>query len=94
MIIIYLFFIVFFFCINSFLCLKTCTVLLYSSSSVAKDLGNACQNIWNAAGNNLKVPLELKVDTVGKNPLFKLEPAGQTKVDSEVFTTFASKSLP
>ena len=46
--------------------------------------------MWNIAvlGNNLKVDLDVKVDTVGKNPLFKLEPSGKTKVASAVFQKF------
>ena len=54
------------------------------------DLGDACQKMWDkAAGNNLNVPDEVKIDIVGKNPLIKLEPAAKTKVDaSDVFKTF------
>lgn len=66
-------------------------------SSLQKDLGpDVCQAIWNAAGSNLKVPLELKVDiTSGTNKVFTPEPAGQTKIDSSpVFTKFEGNSGP
>lgn len=60
------------------------------SSSAALDLGDACQKMWDsAAGNTLDVPSEIKIDTVGKNPLVTLKPAVETKVDaSDVFKTF------
>lgn len=64
-------------------------VLFYSITAVSspKVLGpNICQGIWTAAGNNLKVPLELRVDlTGGTNQVFTPEPAGNTKIASEVF---------
>lgn len=56
-----------------------------------KDLDpKVCQDIWTAAGNNLKVPLELKVDlTDGTSQVFTLEPAGAEKIDSSpVFQSF------
>jgi len=59
-----------------------------SSSQVPKDLGDACQNIWNAAGNNLRVPSELTIDMVGKNPLFTVRGTGLGKISSQVFTLF------
>lgn len=61
-----------------------------------KDLGIVCENMWKAAGNNLKIPTELKInlDKLDSEPLFKVEPAGQTKIGSEVFTTFAGNSFP
>lgn len=65
---------------------------LFCSSAAQYDLGAVCQNMWDKAGNNLKVPLELKVDTAGKNPLFKLETAGQNKIDlSDVFKKFEGR---
>ena len=66
-------------------------VPFYSSSTVLPfDLGGVCQDMWDIAalGNNLRVPFDVKVDTVGKNPLFKLEPTGKTKVASNVFQKF------
>lgn len=73
-------------------------VLFYSITSVSspKVLGpNICQGIWTAAGNNLKVPLELRVDlTGGTNQVFTPEPAGNTKIASEVFSTFKGNSGP
>ncbi|XP_020611257.1 uncharacterized protein LOC110049773 [Orbicella faveolata] len=61
-----------------------------ASSSVApKDLGDACQNIWNAAaGSNLRVPSELTVDLAGKNPLFTVEGNGVPKINSLEFIRF------
>ncbi|XP_015752762.1 PREDICTED: poly(U)-specific endoribonuclease-like [Acropora digitifera] len=56
-----------------------------------KDLGpKVCQEIWTAAGDNLKVALELKVDlTNGTSQVFTLEPAGAEKIDSSpVFQSF------
>lgn len=56
-----------------------------------KDLGpKVCQEIWTAAGDNLKVALELKVDsTNGTSQVFTLEPAGAKKVNSSpVFRSF------
>jgi len=49
-----------------------------------------CQEIWTAAGSNLKVPLELRVDlTGGTNQVFTPEPAGTTKIaSSQVFSKF------
>ena len=46
--------------------------------------------MWDsAAENNLKVPSEVQIDTVGKNPLVTLKPAAVTKVNaSDVFKTF------
>lgn len=71
------------------------TILFYSlgsasasSSKLPKDLGDACQNIWNAAGNNLRVPSELTVDMRGKNPLFTVRGTGHRKIDSQVFRLF------
>ena len=66
-------------------------------SSLQKDLGpDVCQAIWNAAGSNLKVPLELKVDlTIGTKNVFTPEPAGKIKIaSSQVFTTFKGNSGP
>jgi len=60
------------------------------SSQLPKDLGDACQNIWNAAGNNLRVPSELTVDMVGKNPLFTVIGTGQGKLNSDVFRLFGA----
>lgn len=65
--------------------------LLFRESITDKDLGpNVCQAIWNAAGSNLKVPLELKVDlTGGATPVFTPEAAGKKKIDSStVFKSF------
>jgi len=60
-----------------------------SLSAVPKDLGNACQNIWNAAaGDNLRVPSELTVDLAAKNPLFTVQGAGVHKVNSLEFIRF------
>lgn len=70
---------------------------LAAATPPPKDLGkDVCQGIWNAAGSNLKVPLELKVDLSGGTiPVFTPEPAGRTKIDSsQVFTTFKGNSLP
>lgn len=68
-------------------------VLFHSITAVipTKDLGpTVCQEIWIAAGNNLKVPLELKVDlTNGTSQVFTPEPAGTTKLNSSpVFQRF------
>jgi len=54
-----------------------------------------CQDIWTAAGNNLEVPLELRVDlTGGTNQVFTPEPAGNIKLASAVFSTFEGNSGP
>ena len=71
-----------------------CFVLFHSKTALI--LGpNVCQTIWNAAGSNLKVPLELKVDlTGGTNQVFTPEPAGTTKIDSSpVFQKFKGNSI-
>ena len=63
-----------------------------SSSTVPKNLGTACQNIWNAAaGNNLRVPSELFVDLAGRNPLFTVNGAGVDKINTLEFITFKGK---
>jgi len=60
-----------------------------SSSTVPKDLGDACQNIWNAAaGDILRVPSELIVNLAAKNPLFIVREAGLAKINSLEFITF------
>ena len=64
-------------------------------SFTAKDLGvKVCQDLWNAAGSNLKGPVELKVDLTGSTtPVFTPEPAGKTKIDSSpVFQKFKGNS--
>lgn len=63
------------------------------STQVPKDLGDACQNIWNAAGNNLRVPSEITIDMVGKNPLFTVLGTGLGKISSQVFTLFEGNSF-
>ncbi|KAJ7384385.1 Fibroblast growth factor receptor 1 [Desmophyllum pertusum] len=67
-----------------------CSNKLSSTAQPPFDLGDVCQDMWDIAPlrNNLRVPFDLKVDTVGKNPLFKLEPSGKTKVETDVFQKF------
>lgn len=66
-----------------------CSLSSASSSVSPKDLGDACQNIWNAAaGSNLRVPSELTVDLAGKNPLFTVEGNGVPKINSLEFIRF------
>lgn len=61
-----------------------------------KDLGTVCEKMWKAAGDNLKIPTELKVnlDKLDSEPLFKVEPTAKNKIGSKVFTTFAGNSFP
>lgn len=69
--------------------LLLCSLSSASSSVAPKDLGDACQNIWNAAaGSNLRVPSELTVDLAGKNPLFTVEGNGVPKINSLEFIRF------
>ena len=54
----------------------------------AADLGKSvCQDMWNRAGNNLKIPSELGVaSTGGVVPLFQVKPPGGTaKIGRPVF---------
>ncbi|KAL9970267.1 hypothetical protein ACROYT_G022615 [Oculina patagonica] len=61
------------------------------SSSAALDLGDACQKMWDKAADNLKVPSEVNIDTVGK---VILKPAAKAKVDaSDVFKTFKGNGV-
>lgn len=68
-------------------------MLLYCISSAAQpDLGSVCQDMWDKAASNLKVPLELEVNVnpTVQNPLLKLTQTGQAKIASSiVFRTFA-----
>ena len=55
------------------------------------DLGKSvCQDMWNRAGNNLKIPLELGVASTGTSvPLFQVKkPEGTTKIGQPVFVKF------
>ncbi|KAL9955808.1 hypothetical protein ACROYT_G037191 [Oculina patagonica] len=54
-----------------------------------KDLGNLCQDIWNSAGNNLKIGKEIIIYTGTKSkPLITLTRQGKAKVRREVFVRF------
>ena len=57
----------------------------------AADLGKSvCQDMWNRAGNNLKIPSELGVaSTAPLVPLFQVKPPGGTaKIGRPIFVKF------
>ncbi|XP_044165450.1 uncharacterized protein LOC114973885 [Acropora millepora] len=62
--------------------------LAFFPTTRAADLGKSvCQDMWNRAGNNLKIPSELGVaSTGGVVPLFQVKPPGGTaKIGRPVF---------
>ncbi|KAM7450565.1 hypothetical protein ABFA07_001855 [Porites harrisoni] len=70
----------------------TVLALLVQSESgirVRRDLGDVCQNMWNAAGNNMVVGTDMTVDTSSTaTNLFTVTSTGQTKLQQPVYTSF------
>ena len=71
------------------------SVYKQSGIRVRRDLGGVCQDMWNAAGNNMIVGTDLNVDTSPNPPpghqLFTLTASGQTKLSSQVYVQFKGK---
>nr|XP_058973402.1 uridylate-specific endoribonuclease C-like [Pocillopora verrucosa] len=68
-----------------------CILLTFPFFARSVNLGPACQNMWNNAGNNLIVPGELTVNPVANaNPLFTVVPGagGVGKIASPIFQRF------
>lgn len=68
-----------------------CILLTFPFFARSVNLGAACQNMWNNAGNNLIFPGELTVNPVAHaNPLFTVVPGagGVGKIASPVFQRF------
>ena len=60
---------------------------------VRRDLGDVCQNMSNAAGNNMVVGTDMTVDTSSTaTNLFTVTSTGQTKLNQTVYTSFKGKS--
>lgn len=58
-------------------------------SSSKKDLGNVCQDMWNSAGNNLKIGKEIIINSGTRSkPLITLTQQGKAKVRRDVFVKF------
>ncbi|CAH3159334.1 unnamed protein product, partial [Porites evermanni] len=56
---------------------------------VPRNLGDVCQNIWNAAGNNMVVGTDMTVNTSSTaTNLFTVTSTGQTKLQQPVYTSF------
>ena len=54
-----------------------------------KYLGNVCQDMWNSAGNNLKIGKEIIINTAKRSkPLITLTQRGKAKVRRDVFVKF------
>lgn len=54
-----------------------------------KDLGNVCQDMWNSAGNNLKIGKEIIINSGTRSkPLITLTQQGKAKVRRDVFVKF------
>ena len=63
-----------------------------SGTRVRRDLGGVCQDIWNAAPNNMVVGTDLKVDTSAKAvQLLTLTGSGQTKLKDQEYVRFKGK---
>ena len=63
-----------------------------SGTRVRRDLGGVCQDMWNAAPNNMAVGTDLKVDTSAKAvQLFTLSGSGQTKLKDQEYVRFKGK---
>ena len=59
---------------------------LFSNES---DLGNVCQDMWNSAGDNLKIGQEIVIYTGSKpHPLITLTKLGKKKLQRNIFTRF------
>lgn len=64
------------------------TYLLHFSFSKS-DLGNLCQDMWNSAGNNLKIGKEIIIYSGTKSkPLITLTNQGKAKLRRDVFVKF------
>ena len=62
-----------------------CILLFFSK----KYLGNVCQDMWNSAGNNLKIGKEIIINTARRSkPLITLTQRGKAKVRRDVFVKF------
>lgn len=56
-------------------------------------MGDVCQNMWNAAGNNMVVGTDLTVKTTATaTTLFTLTRSGQTKLQAPVYVRFKGKA--
>lgn len=54
-----------------------------------KDLGSLCQDMWNSAGNNLKIGKEIIIYSGTKSkPLITLTEQGKAKVRRDIFVKF------
>ena len=61
--------------------------ILFSFSK--KGLGNVCQDMWNSAGNNLKIGKEIIINSGTRSkPLITLTQQGKRKVRRDVFVKF------
>ncbi|CAH3159338.1 unnamed protein product, partial [Porites evermanni] len=61
----------------------------HSGIRVRRNLGDVCQNMWNAAGNNMVVGTDMTVDTSPTaTNLFTVTSTGQTKLQQPVYTRF------
>ena len=67
------------------------SVFLHKQSGirVRRDLGNVCQNMWTAAGNNMVMGTDLTVDVSNTaKQLFTLTATGQAKLGQPVYVKF------
>ena len=65
----------------------------HSGIRVSRDLGDVCQKMWNAAGNNMVVGTDMTVDTsTTATNLFTVTSTGQNKLRQPVYTSFKGKS--
>ncbi|CAH3170909.1 unnamed protein product, partial [Porites lobata] len=56
---------------------------------VRRNLGDVCQKMWNAAGNNMVVGTDMTVNTSSTaTNLFTVTSTGQTKLQQPVYTSF------
>ena len=65
---------------------------VFRTIRVRRDLGNVCENMWKASGNNMLVGIDLTVDTSNTaTKLFTLTKTGEAKLQNTVYTKFKGK---
>ena len=65
-----------------------------SGIRVRRDLGDVCQNMWTASGNNMVMGTDLTVDVSNTaKQLFTLTAKGQAKLGQPVYAKFKGKMI-
>lgn len=81
--------------INFLAILYAVSLLLFTLCSNESDLGNVCQDMWDAAGDNLQIGQEIVIYTGPKqHPLITVTKLGKKKLQRDVFVKFKGNLPP